>query len=232
LRTQRQTREEAPNPGFPTAPLQALAHPGLPKRKSSRDRRATEASLEAATLRLLARDGILGGLSLQEVAKEAGMNRALVYQNFGSRRALIRSALNTLRQTGIPVVDVLRRLPFTQRRRLMFRASTGNPTFSRIEALLALDGDDEFKVFPFVDRGLDELERDKAQGELDPTLDSRAVHALCAAAELGYCIFRENFARELGVDASELDDLAEGVLGRMLDGLRPTSGGHGARHSL
>lgn len=221
---------------FPSAPLGALAHPGTPERKSRRDRRATEASLEAAALRLLARNGILGGLSLQEVASEAQISRALVYQNFGSRRALLRSALNTLKESGRSVVDSLRVLPFAQRRCLMFRVSARSPAFSRVEALLALDGDDEFAFFPSAEQLLDDLERDKAEGELDPALDSRAVHALCASIQLGYCIFRENFARELGVEAEVLDQRAEQVLDRMLASLGPISGtrdqrGRGQRRS-
>jgi len=105
----------------------------------------------------------------------------------------------------------------------MFRVSAGSPTFSRVEALLALDGDDEFAFFPSAEQLLDDLERDKAEGELDPALDSRAVHALCASIQLGYCIFRENFARELSVEADVLDHKVEHVLNRMLASLGPAS---------
>jgi len=59
------------------------------------DRAATEAALERAALELLARNGVLAGLNLREVAAEAGVNRGLVYHYFGSRRDLLRAALGS-----------------------------------------------------------------------------------------------------------------------------------------
>jgi AcrR family transcriptional regulator len=212
-------------------PLESLSYPGVPVRKSSRDRRATEAELEAAALRLIAREGILGGIRLREVATEAGINRALVYQYYGSRRALIRAALRTIRSSRNRVIEALRSLPFVERRRILFRESVEDPVFARVEALLALDGDDELLVFPTLDAGLRELERDRAAGELDPSLDLSAVHAVSISVQLGYCIFRDNFLAELGMPAEELDRHAEEVLVRMLAGLRPPAdGGAAAGH--
>ena len=49
------------------------------------------------------------------------------------------------------------------------------------------------------------------------------MHALSAATYLGYGIFRESIARDLGIDAVELDSRASAVFDLMLDGLR---GGH------
>lgn len=203
------------------SPLDALAHPGIPTPHGVRDRRVTEAELEAAALRLIARDGILAGLNLREVASEAGINRALVYQYFGSRRALIRSALTTLRTSRGGLLESIRALPFLPRRQHLFRSSRSQPVFARVEAILALDGDEELRLFPSLPRALEELERDKREGELAHDLDAKAVHAMTMAAHLGYLVFRENIAREMAMTPEELDEGADVVFTRMLEGLRP-----------
>lgn len=204
-----------------SGPLDALSHPGVPERRSRRDRRATEAALEAAALRLVARDGILAGLSLREVASEAGLNRALVYQYFGSRRALMRAALRTLRESRQRMLRLVRTLPFVERRRLVFRGAIEDPVFARVEALLALDGDDELQVFPTLPDALSDLARYQDNGELDPGLNAAAIHAVSMSAQLGYCIFRDQYIAEFGLPPEELDREAERVFVSMLEGLRP-----------
>src|SRR4051812_47457639 len=58
------------------------------------DREGTEAALLDAALELIERDGILAGLNMQETADAAGVNRGLIHHYFGSRRALLRAALD------------------------------------------------------------------------------------------------------------------------------------------
>lgn len=208
-------------------PLHDLDQGGVPVRRAGRDRHATEGQLEAAALRLVARDGILGGLNLREVATEAGQNRALVYQYFGSRRALLRSALRGIRLNHLSLLRAIRSLPFVQRRRMLFRAAIEDPVYARVEALLALDGDEELRVFPYLGDAMRELERDRENGDLDPALALAGVHAVTLAAQLGYCIFRDNFVSELGVPKDALNEQAEAAFVRMLEGLRPRPGGEG-----
>lgn len=205
-----------------TNPLEGLEHPGVPEPKSARDRRATEAMLEAAVLRIISREGVLGGINLREVAAEANVNRGLVYQHFGSRRSLVRAALKALHASRVPLIDSVRGLPLTDRRRLVFRASSAQPAFARIEALLAIDGDDSIVMFPGVTETLAELERDKKAGVVQSSLDIRAVHAMISSVTLGYSIFRDQMARELDLTAEELDAKAEKVLVKMIQGLRST----------
>ncbi len=203
-------------------PLEGLEHPGVPEPKSARDRRATEAMLEAAVLRIIARDGVLGGINLREVAAEANVNRGLVYQHFGSRRSLVRAALKALHASRGPLIDSVRGLPLTDRRRLVFRASNDQPAFARIEALLAIDGDDSLVMMPGVTETLAGLERDKAAKVVQSSLDIKAVHAMISSATLGYAIFRDQLARELDIPVEELDAKAEKVLVKMIQGLRST----------
>lgn len=192
---------------------------GAGNRVRARDRDATEADLLRATLRLLERNGLLGGLSLQEVADEAGVNRSLIYQYFGSRRALLRAALGTTAWRRAEIFGAGRALPFAQRRKEVFRVAVDSSAVFKVEALLALDGDEELRLFPMLDKTIEDLERDKRSGELKPEADSLVMHALTAATYLGYGVFRENMARELAIPIAELDQRAIAVFAEMLAGL-------------
>lgn len=194
------------------------AHDATTKR-SPRDRRATEAHLLAAALRLFERDGVLAGLNLQEVAVEAGVNRGLIYQYFGSRRGLLRAALAGMRWDRSPVFHEHRALPFSQRRRLVFEESLRNSTYLKVEALLALDNDPDIRPFPMLAQTLVDLDRDKATGELHPDADGVVMHVLTAATYLGYAVFHEAFARDTGIPAKELDRRAIAVFSRMVEGI-------------
>lgn len=203
---------------------ETAGHGGLsllsaPARRAQRDREATEAELLAAALRLLERHGVLAGLNLREVAEEAKVNRGLIYQYFGSRRALLRAALAAMSWQREEVFHVGRSLPFRERRRQVFRAALANPTQFKVEALLALDGDEELRLFPMLEETRRDLARDKAQGALPPDADEIVMHVMTAATYLGYCIFRDNLAREAGISPEELDRRAEKVFGQMVDGL-------------
>lgn len=208
-------------------PLGTLEHPGVPEAKSTRDRRATEAMLEAAVLRIVAREGILGGINLREVAAEADVNRGLVYQHFGSRRSLVRSALKALQASRSPLIDSIRGLPLFERRRMMFRASCAQPNFARVEALLVIDGDDSVVMFPHLTDALAEIDRDKKDGAVQSSLDSRAVHATISAVVLGYTVFRNQMARELQLTTEDLDAKVEKVLVKMIRGLGSGRSGKG-----
>jgi AcrR family transcriptional regulator len=188
---------------------------------SPRGRRATEARLLTAALKLLERDGILGGLNLQEVADEAGVNRGNIYLYFGSRRAMLRQALASGAEMLREALADERGFPFVTRRRRRFRLLADGAEGVRILALLAIDGDEEFRLMPLIEESRADLERDRRQGELDPDADIDAVHVVPFATMLGYAIFREAFARELDTSADELDDRAEAVFARMLEGLAP-----------
>jgi AcrR family transcriptional regulator len=203
--------------------LSGLAHSEVVPRRGRRDRKATESALEAAALELLARDGILAGLNLNEVAALAGINRGLVYQCFGSRRALLRSALHRIWLARVDAVAKVRDLPFAKARRLRFRSAARNPTGPRVEAMLVLDGDPDLVMFPLLESALAALRRDQDRGDLDASLDVRAVHALCVATNLGYSIFRDQMAHELGLPPDRLDRQAEAVHARMLESLTSSS---------
>ncbi|MGW2339120.1 helix-turn-helix domain-containing protein [Streptomyces sp. NPDC001661] len=188
-------------------------------RRRRRTREETEADLLAAARRLLQRDGVLAGVNLREVAAEAGVNHGQIYQYFGSRQALLRAAAVDLVERHAADRDGHWDRPFHERRLAMLRYRVAAPELVRLEALLALDGDDAFSPFPRFPQTLKSLERDKADGSLPEDADEVAAHVMTAAALMGYAIFREAYARDTGIPVEELDERAARAYGHMVAGL-------------
>lgn len=185
-----------------------------------RDPAATKANLLAAALKLLERDGVLAGLNLNEVAAESGVNRGQIYQYFGSRRALLRAALGdmTERWHEAQVFHEDRSLPFARRRLKVFQEALKNTTFIQLEALLALDGDEQLSLFPWLADSRRDLARDKSTGALAPEVDEVVAHAATATIYLGYSVFRQVLARDLGLEVDELDRRMVPIVAAMIKG--------------
>lgn len=207
-------------------------------------RAKTEAALEAVALQMLQRDGVLAGLNLKEVAEEAGVNRGLIYQYYGSRRDLARSALRrkagrTLAEDrGVPPksrmlvqrIAAISHLPVRARVREYFRIVLGGGDAIRLLAMLVLDGDTTLKALPGLELARETYGRDQAGGSLDPDLDVTDLHVAMASLAFGYSVFRRRFATEVGTTASQLDDRMADIIDRIVAGLHPASvGGQEAR---
>lgn len=171
---------------------------------SFHDREATEEALRTAAMTLLRRQGVLAGLNLREVADEAGVNRGLVYQYFGSRRALLRSALFTRAKENVAEISATAGQPLRKRLSQLFWSSLRLPEPIRLIALLVLDGDERPRLLPMRRAGRAALAADAARGELAVD-DVDAAHATLAAIIYGYTLFRESLAREIDVPVEELD---------------------------
>lgn len=178
---------------------------GTDRRRRTRDRARTEADLLDATFELLQRDGVFGGLNLQEVAERAGVNRGQIYQYFGDRRSLLRSAVAYRAREWAARTKRHWDRPFAARRRAMFQSALKTPEVTQVEALLALDGDPGYHPMPEIERTKASLERDQREGNLPEDSDAVALHTLMVAAYKGYVLFRESLARDIGVRVEELD---------------------------
>lgn len=172
--------------------------------KNRRNRAETEQRILTVTRELLERDGVLAGVNLQEVASLAGVNRALLYFYYGSRQGLLRAALADMAWRRGQVERPY--LPFAQRRAAVFREALERTMEIQLAALLALDGAEDLGLFPSLEQARTTLQRDVTEGHLAPDSDFNALHALTSSAYLGYCVFREEMARELEVNVAELDD--------------------------
>lgn len=185
-----------------------------------RDRAATEEALRAAALALMERDGVLAGLNLNEVAAEAGVNRGLVYHYFGSRRALLRSALARSARQRFAEVTQAAELPFRPRVLRFLQTMIRHRRAVQLATLLVEDGDTSLRTMPLRAATQERLAADVASGDLDD-LDLDAIHVVTVSMTYGYVLYRERFADEIGTEPEDLDDRVAAVTERMLRGLEP-----------
>jgi pimeloyl-ACP methyl ester carboxylesterase len=126
-------------------------------RARARGRAATENLLRDAALRLLERDGVLSGISLQDVADEAGLSRGLIHHYFGSRQALLRSALEARRQEAVALFEHRRHRSPAARFKWFWRGTIRDPHWATMMALLAIDGDESFEPIHLPEEVLGDL---------------------------------------------------------------------------
>lgn len=190
--------------GSDHAPKRSKSAEGV-KPAQRQKRVETERAIMAAAVRLLERDGVLAGLNLQEVADEAGVNRSLIHQYFGSRRELLRAALDwALEQHALDHARARRGSP-AQRGSQHFRNVMASPESIRLVALLAIDGDDSFDALAYADDRIADSERDQAAGLFDPDMDITAMLLTWDATLVGWSLLRHAAARQFGVPVASLD---------------------------
>ena len=207
---------------MPTAkPRDAAA--GTRRRKAAGaagDRAATEALLMDAALRLIERDGVLAGLSLQEVADEAGVNRGLIHHYFGNRRSLVRAALDARTKAGAAMAEKLQSMGPWERADWRFAVHAGDDiSYSRMLLLLALDGDTDIEPIPFAEGMLETLEREKAEGKWHEDADVLAALVVYNLFTYSYDALRHAVARQLGLSLRTLDGRVQDTIVRMYQAL-------------
>jgi AcrR family transcriptional regulator len=171
-----------------------------------------------AALRLLQRDGVLAGLNLCEVAREAGVTPANVYHHFGSRRSLLRAAIGARIPPAAPDDhDPPAEERWTDRIMSGFDFVWANPELC-LFALLAVDGDDEFPLDPHLKVSRVVFERDARAGRLRADVDPESVHITMAASIFGLVLFREAAARQIGISMEEFQRRARAVFEAMAVG--------------
>lgn len=168
-------------------------------------RAAAERALQDAALRLLRRDGVLAGLNMQEVAAEASVNRGLIHRWFGSRQALLRSALRS-RQARLSA-DVASSLEGSPARRTAWAVEQyiADPSYAQMVMLLALDGDDSFDPVPYLDARLQAFDAEIDAGVWAADVDPLALTVLWDVILDGYFTMRAALVRQTGIASAELD---------------------------
>lgn len=212
-------RDKSASPGDSVDQPDSADDDAVQRGRRPRNRVQTEAELLEAAWEILQRDGVLGGVNLMQVAEHADVNRALIYRYFGSREALLQAALRSRNENTAAEFEQGRQLPFAERRVHAWKQVMRDPTYGHVLAHLALSDDTEFHVMPFIDQTRQALEQDHRTGALPDSVDGPAAHAVTVATYLGYSVFREVLARELDVDADELDQRAAVVFEQMMKGL-------------
>jgi AcrR family transcriptional regulator len=180
--------------------------------------RPTRDALMDAALDLLDERGALAGLNLREVADRVGVTPANIYHLFGSRRGLLRAALT--RETDLLADSVVETatLSFVERRARMFDVIGARPRLA-LTALLALDGDPDYRPLPFLDATRAQYQVQVDAGDLPADLDIDAAHVLGLAASIAVAIYGDAAARQLGVATEEIRARVRAVLVQMLTSL-------------
>lgn len=188
--------------------------------RDGRDRATTERKLMAAALRLLERDGVLAGLSLQAVADEAGVNRGLIHHYFGSRRTLLRTAMDrAISDQDREYAEARSREPDLKGlENFLFYAH--DPRFARMVLLLALDGDAELQPIPRFKERLADFERERGEGFWREEVDGEAFLALWDTLLYGYAVLRQQLAVQLDADPDVLDHRMLTLFHRMASPLK------------
>ncbi|HWW48407.1 MAG TPA: helix-turn-helix domain-containing protein [Xanthobacteraceae bacterium] len=175
--------------------------------------------VEDAALAMMEKEGVLAGLNLNEVAKHAGVTRGLVYHHFGSRRGLLRAAIKrrmSRERRSFRTPNEPMRLG--DRVAHAIHSTIKNKDMLALTTLLHLDGSTAPRLMPNAEYTLLLLQRDQAMGFVPEGGDLPALHAAYAAATYGYGLYRDVFARDLGIPVEELDQRVVDVLRRLFDG--------------
>jgi len=175
--------------------------------------------MDAAVEQLRSR-GVLAGLNLREVAEAVGVTPANIYYYFGSRQGLLRAALaRAAEDLQEPLAEVLTS-SFVERRLRIFDAIVANEPL-KLTALLALDGDPDYRPMPFLAETQAQLRAMAEAGEIESDVDAMAAHLMGLAASIGFAIYAEAAARQIGLDLEDLTGRARVVFGRMMAAATP-----------
>ncbi len=179
---------------------------------------STRDALMDAALAQLEGKGVLAGLNLREVADAVGVTPANIYHYFGSRQGLLRAALQRETARLAAPMAASSSAGFVERRLRMFDVISRTPELV-YTALLALDRDPSFELMPFLESTRASYRRQMEEGDIPADLDADAAHMLSLAVAIGFGIYSEAAARQLGVSVEELRARMRAVFERMLRGL-------------
>ena len=188
------------------APTQTRnAESGDASSRRSRDRDKTERRLVQAAIEMLRADGVLSGLNLRDVATNAGVARASIYNFFGNRRQLLRRAL-AIRIAELDDYNGVSPLPLVERKMRLI-GDEDNALHGQLVSLLVIDGDDEINPMPFFDAAMQRMHDDVEHGHIhsDHANDLEALHIAIHTATRGYNLLRTAYARQIGVSVDDLD---------------------------
>jgi len=187
--------------------------------KTKRSRAETERRLIDVALDLILNKGVLAGLNLREVADGAGVNRGNIYHYFGSRRELLRAAINRRFEAMADFLVADRRgVPFVERKLRPFQSGSTIQD-SHLRALLVIDGDDTVDPMPRFEETLSHLRQDVIDGDIDRAHDLEALQVALSALLRGYRIFRESYATRIGTDADDLDARVAAIVRTWLEAM-------------
>ena len=88
-----------------------------------------------------------------------------------------------------------------------------------LTALLALDGDPDYRPLPFLEATRAQYQAQVDAGEIAADIDIDAAHLVGLATSIALAIYGDHAARQLGVPTEELRARTRVLLERMLESL-------------
>ncbi|MDX3231284.1 TetR/AcrR family transcriptional regulator [Streptomyces sp. ME19-01-6] len=192
------------------------AGPRLPGRPRSA---AADAAIIEATLRLIEEGATIGELSIERIAREAGVGKATVYRRWSGKDALMIDVMRSLEEpspqpTGVSVRDDLVTILELMRRRGLAKRN------SALLATVVTQMHANRKLWRVYDDHViaarrevlyEVLRRGMASGEIRDDLDVELLADLFTGPMLSRTILHERKALPEGLPESIVDTVLEGV---------------------
>ncbi|TJZ55484.1 TetR/AcrR family transcriptional regulator [Streptomyces piniterrae] len=203
-------------PGQSGQPVQAA-----PERRGRPRSAAADTAIIEAVLRMIENGASIGELSMERIAREAGVGKATVYRRWPGKGALMLDVMRSLDETGPPLDgaslrdDLVSLLEFLRRRGLAKRNSAVMRTVvSHVQAQPELWAEYHNTVVRARHEALiDVLRRGVANGEIRADHDVETIADLFVGPMLARAILHE--WKELP------EGLAEDIVDMVLEGVRP-----------
>ncbi|MEU4211335.1 TetR/AcrR family transcriptional regulator [Streptomyces sp. NPDC026206] len=203
----------------------AMTGPGAPAGRRGRPRDAAVGTAVIETvLRLLEEDVTVAELSMERIAREAGVGKATVYRRWAGKEALMLDVLRSLDEEAGPRLtggsardDLVALLEFLRRRGLAKRSSAVLRTVvAQVRTHPRLWAEYHDTVVRARREAFDAvLRRGMAEGEIRADLDTELLTDLFVSPMLSRALFHER---------SELPEgLAERIVDTLLEGVRPAA---------
>ncbi|MEU5187897.1 TetR/AcrR family transcriptional regulator [Streptomyces klenkii] len=199
----------------------AAAPPGTAERRGRPRNAALDSAVIETVLRLIEEGVPLGELSVERIAREAGVGKATVYRRWAGKEALMLDVMRSLEHTapelaGESVRDDLVTLLETLRRRGLAKRSSAvlRTVLAQVKAHPELWQEYHEKVVRVRREAVHAvLRRGMATGEVRPDLDVELMGDLVVSPMLSRAMFH---------DRAELpEDLPGKIVDAVLEGIRP-----------
>ncbi len=178
------------------------------------------AALIAAAAELFARHGV-SGVSLRDIAAQAGVNHGLIHRHFGSKAALRKEVQETL--SAQVREDIGQNQDFFQAITKAALAGRENEAFWQVLARSLLDGEINGAVqddFPFVRQAVALARQDREKGILTQDMDPRIMTAGILALGLGLQVFHAFLLPASGMDSMSEEHAREKIFLKWLSLLK------------
>lgn len=162
-----------------------------------RGRDSVRAALIATGARLFAERG-RAGISVREVAREAGVNHGLVHRHFGSKEGLLHQVMSSLADEVAGAIGPMGSNETLSQLLVNIFGATSQRLHWRILARALLDGEDPNELqqeFPVVERMLEAARRGTGT-----RLSAEALVTLLLAGGLGVLLFESYLKAATGQD--------------------------------